>query len=273
MEAWAKAQISGHMKHSSVNIWPSAGYAALRRQLCFSEASNYEIKQAVMKHSTKLNFSIVRSDQRKWGTAWGHWPPRSRYQDNELGNHIDRLLGDPRPPIPEEYKRQFYIGFSMYETFSIGSDGLPDREEYFKIVWERGIRRENLAGLPIPPYPWPKLRRRFLSLERLGKAACELPFRCPICHTDEPDRLFHGGWFMDTIDPYFCRSCHRTVLEFRHRVQWEREYKNRIPVPRKISSAAAQRALKELGLLVPRREALRAITDMLSQPEKEKVNA
>ena len=282
MEAWAKTQISDHFKKSVVSIWPSNAVRALRRQTCFSEASDYDIRRAVMKHASKINFSIRRGDQAKYSPN-GTWPPWNRFeQQTALNTASARIFGTAAEPVLEEYKAQWETFGCNYVTLDSFENGLPDKEEYFTAVWRARVKAWEENGFPIPAHMWPRLRLRLLSADRLGKAAMELPFKCPLCHTNTQNKghenNYCGEWFIgeNERNNLFCWPCTETVRQLRYRVKLERERERasrRADVPQRIPQGVAWRALKELGIYAARPEAMQIIKSILNTPEKEAVDA
>lgn len=286
MEAWAQTMHEIQTEASSINIRPSVAVAALRRQWCFADATNYDIRRAVMKYAKKVNAGFIRGDDpRKTVCKYGLWPPLSRHQFEKQAPTYG--FG----PTQESTRtnrddRSRWILFDISGTDIIlkpGLDGLPDRERYFSEFWARMICHLREVDRPLPPYPWARLRLRLLSPDRLGKAAANLPFRCPLCLTNSQsagDRPTCGEWFLsipgdeDMLrDQVFCWECSNLARDRRGCVKRKRERADRISVPSRISPAVAERALRELGVFAPKREAAQVLHQILNQPEKEIADA
>lgn len=270
MEAWAKVQLA-RGQGPELNIRPSTAFRMLRRQTCFSEASDYEIRRAVWKHAAVLNLSIKKPDEGKHN----YWPPASRARFENMHRFLDEDL----PSIPEEYYNQWNCPYGPgWITIKPEKNGLPNKKKYIACCWKKLVETAAKNNLPIPPYKWPRLRVRLLSPYRLGKAAQELPYRCPLCLIDNHGRQYiHGRWLFENEDYHhdqiFCWTCEKIVDDLRRRVEWQRKRASRISLPRKISRDVAQRALKELGIEAPKRESLQAIQQILNQPETEVADA
>jgi hypothetical protein len=271
MEAWAKYVLETRSEnvcshHNPLNIRAAAAYAALRRQSCFALATDYEIRRAVAQNSAIVNYSFIRADMTKGMSGWGVWPPLSRFDFDGL---YPKLGLAPPAESPEEYRSQWSGPMGTWVTLAPTMDGLPDREEYFRAVWDAMIEEFARGQLPLPPYPWAKFRPRLLSPDRFAKAAASLPYRCPICFSDrrhKENHQFFWEWFGEDEGPIFCFGCTAVVHDLRERARRAREAAGRAAVPKKISAAAAQQALRELGVHAPKREAVQVIQQILTAP-------
>lgn len=263
MEPWAQYLLKEQRG------WTRAAEAfrLLRAQKCFNKASNAQIRRAVFNAATRTNLSFVPCDKRKHGSAWGHWPPVSRYDHvYGLNSASARLFGDEPPPAPPKHYRDLYAtypGFSKWRRFSAGT---PDRDEYFDSVWNDMVVAFKKDGLPIPPYPWARFRPLLLTCKRLGSAAAALPFCCPLCRDNRSGYCeLHGEWFQESSGVYHAMFCcyecdsllrareHSAIRSRRIRIDtMNAPRQSHVPIAaRRTRERAILRAVYELGLINP----------------------
>lgn len=290
MQPWAAFLLEKNRGGMDLSIRPAAAYRALRSQPCFRFAEDWEIRRAIWTNAAKINLSIKRPDKGKYS----YWPPSTSRTINNAEQHVLRASLSNEDGLDLDLdtahhcgERWTLPGYStpMWVTLPRKENGLPSRERWVQAAWDGLLQTCKEQGWPPPAYQWPTFRVRLLTQNRLGKAAMQLPFCCPMCCCNERMGTLFGGWFVEAefqnrlgINPLLCIKCangvralhnsveHLSDPQLRHRIKHIcRERANdrmssEAPLPppkklnakeRKAEAEAIAAAVYELGLIEP----------------------